>query len=1250
MKPVSPVLPILSSLQPKDFQIKNLAIILRHSAKNPRDPESHKPDKLLNFLKNNGYLTAPEKTDYLKGPESRNLALLLQELSNPEEDFRIILGGEYRTIIDALNSSLKQFSVSHNKAASQSIQRLHNLQNLPTLSISRALEGTRFYNLITETVKGNSELPKAAKIRQIKEFLQTTINPDAKLSSNPTDEQLSYAIVENLELLQNFFTKNSHLFPNYGSKLLEQFSAPNLEDRSQALTAIISADIDLGEELIASSRWTAENSLETLKIVNDASLENTTFEQISEILRCSLYSYPEFDKNSAAELNGVRTLIESNSSIYQSTAKLRSLLALTYNTPNNEYNLQFADFLSDRILQLVEERLQNIDSYPQQKAELTAVIKEGSTIFSAQKKDFPNQHIAKEAAVIEHFAEEYLGGYFPKLQDRIWIDVESETDELTEQSNHDDTSTNHVDLSQFFGKTNGEVKDLYEIIAPTISEDANFYQDRIFEVISDRILGTRMDQLEEIWQKDREGNYQHPLSRRIEEAYEIIAESSRTFQRSPDLASHEIEIIRSFISEDTELCRNEGTLPVYPVQNPNNPTSAESAELKSRSLLYSLTSAVISHSAIVLVDEIVKNSGDLSNRPDLLMTMVFDHTIAPDPDISHTFDLMVQKNIPLPTQDEMDHMLTKDRLVHGRAFSKLAKSFLRYRDDITLVDYLLKQPDRSLPEDARKEKAELSKYLKTAGFDKGDDDILLSNISYCIRSNDATTDAMLNEILTKKEPLDLKAVKKQRGPLIDKFLQKWEDHSPALVLAVNHELVKTFEMFINAGFDPRKHPKNTPNVFAIACKTQGTATLAPYLEAIKNKYGEEVAQELIQETFVDRDGKTKSALTLAIEGNAYTGNIEFLINNGADFNRNHSRHLTTAIKGRHTGTFEFLLSLRDLNDEELERVFDAVADQEDFAITESFKTYLNGTHPQMIEVLDKTSEERRQAFANQNIYEICEKYGEKTLKTFLRANPEYRLSDNINTFDQNNRSPLYYAISKNGYAAMAEFLMQKGANPNLVAIEDGVETDAATLAIRHHHPKALAAIFNRQDLLSDHTIQSAVAELTRPENNKAVLTESFIENLAIERIRNLSPEIRHTLLKKSLESESKAAVAKMKEIENGEIGTFVKQLFEEAITSSNPKMLKELIAEFDLRSICEKRDLTESQPYIESPLSITRSRESSALRDVTVDHFANKYLTMAENVDPNRENESAQAVVEIIKKTFVKETTKTVQQQSCIIA
>lgn len=45
----------------------------------------------------------------------------------------------------------------------------------------------------------------------------------------------------------------------------------------------------------------------------------------------------------------------------------------------------------------------------------------------------------------------------------------------------------------------------------------------------------------------------------------------------------------------------------------------------------------------------MSKSRNLSNRPDLMEVMIADHTISSDPDMTQTFDLLVQKGIPRPS-------------------------------------------------------------------------------------------------------------------------------------------------------------------------------------------------------------------------------------------------------------------------------------------------------------------------------------------------------------------------------------------------------------------------------------------------------------------------------------------------------------------------------------------------------------------------------------------------------------------------
>ena len=394
-------------------------------------------------------------------------------------------------------------------------------------------------------------------------------------------------------------------------------------------------------------------------------------------------------------------------------------------------------------------------------------------------------------------------------------------------------------------------------------------------------------------------------------------------------------------------------------------------------------------------------------------------------------------------------------------------------------------------------------------------------------------------------------------------MQELADHDKILNSAAANKFTKTFEILINAGFDPLKHEAGTTNSFALACATQGKSTLESYLESIKNKFGSEAAESVIRE----KDFSEKSALDHTIGGRAYLGVINFLLSNGAKINQNYSENLQTTANLGHAGAFEFLLRKGNLEGDELTAVFESVKNAGDYVITSIFLEHLKEKNPEMAASLKEELPKKLTTLTDQDLFKICQLSGEKTLKYYLKARPDYDLKSHINDLDENGKTALYYAVNDNAYNSLVSFLLNHDANPNLI----GGEENAASLAIKNSEPATLDLLLNSQKL-SNETVAAAAAELIKPENNEIILTESFICGLEENKLKLLPAACREVLLKRSLESEKDECIYKVRRCNvAGDLLKYAKNLFFESIENSDFKMVKALIEKFQIKTL-----LTES--------------------------------------------------------------------------
>lgn len=612
------------------------------------------------------------------------------------------------------------------------------------------------------------------------------------------------------------------------------------------------------------------------------------------------------------------------------------------------------------------------------------------------------------------------------------------------------------------------------------------------------------------------------LAKVIGERVKIFSQDARSL---PAEALLEIRQINDFIRTSPEIIAHEN-----------------SALNGRETLLHKLFAGVPNDYAIQIIHHLISHYETFEHRPDLLEIMISDNTISSNPDMSETFDLLAQKNLPRPTDKEIAALLRSSRSSSGFNATKLAFSFLNYRQDHSLLQKI--NSATSTRENTR-EKLNLKVLLERRIFEGG-----LEHFHKCVGDlvliND---DSLLQKALSNKKS--------------QKLLTESTNHSLALNLAAEHKFAETFRILINAGFNPLKHPASITNCFAEACKTQGSGTLELYLESIREKFGDEAVTEIL------REGET--AMLHAIKGRAYISTINFLLDSGALVETKLSENLQTAAKLGHARAFELLLERGSLEDGQLEDVFNVVKIDGDYVIASIFMEYLKSAVGQTAksQELKSALSEKKEQLTHQDLFRICQLSGEKTLQSYLDARPDYNLQEHINDFDGEGKTALYYAINDNAYNGLVKFLLDHGANPNQIAAESHSSThlDAATLAIRNCEPTTLSLLLNSRKLNSA-SIRAAAAELIRPENNEIVLTEAFVNHVDAGEIRQLPLEVKQIMLQRSLESDRGPCIYKMRDSAKGtDLEFFIEDLFCKLIEEGNIKVVSAMIEKLEVRKM-----------------------------------------------------------------------------------
>ena len=628
------------------------------------------------------------------------------------------------------------------------------------------------------------------------------------------------------------------------------------------------------------------------------------------------------------------------------------------------------------------------------------------------------------------------------------------------------------------------------------------------------------------------------LAEIIDECSNFITAEKPSATQMKDLDTIQSEIIQ-FIGQNPDIVARESH--IY---------ESDSPSLIQESLLHNLASRVQNQFSIKIFNYILSTCGPLRDREGLLSTMFENRAFTSNPDMSETFDLLAQRWLPLPSESQMDLLMTDPQFREGKNASKIAKSFFLHQNDNTsLIHHVLQHPE-NIPD-----KKALRTYLASDGILNASS--FAKHIDCIVEVNDS---ALLETALRHRE--------------LHNFLRQSGDHCSALDLAVKYKFTKTFDMLIDAGFNPLKHHSKLANPFALACKDQSRAPLESYLNSVEKKYGTEVVTDLINEVSDEIYGEGKSALTYAIEGKAYIDAIQLLLDRGANSQNNNLLNLGTCILHRHAAALDLLIKINHLEQNDLNQLNKTAKAVKDPVIDSILLSYVRTYHPDNKKLAEEITQRHAQASTRvdpQELFRICQNGSELHLQDYTTRmealNPSYTLSSHINELEDN-KTPLYYAINDNAYDRLIKKLLENGANVDLIGYDNETKSappiNALSFAIQKKQSGTLKTLLSSENILPE-TLLTATDDLIKPQNNNALLTSSFVENLTNDQLVLLPARSRQVLLKRSLESDLDRSIEKIKGsfAQTPEVlSNYVDDLFLESIKNNDNKMFNKLLEKF----------------------------------------------------------------------------------------
>jgi len=941
--------------------------------------------------------------------------------------------------------------------------------------------------------------------------------------------------------------------------------------------------------------------IEVSKSLRGSSFSNPQIEKILSFINCRISEINIEDLGSKDPVVFLINILEARSSIYRSADgienkllilekdaikkiiigidkidQLQSILKSFIAKPQNEYLRDIANSTSLKVLKLTEEKINSLslgvetdsETYLQNLQKIKEIISAGSKTYSAAieipKAAFEEIELIKESLKIILNHEVSSNSVDPSC--KKWVDEKP--------SNKNSNFPNNEE----FTEEPSSIKVRRQIISATLVENPSFYSREIVDFVLPEILEFTKIELEKL-ENDKEENQINGLDRLIKSGYRAYQIEKEEFLT--DQILQESDLIIDFIT------RNEAIL-----------QAKNTEHNKSKSLLSKIIGGVPNAYSVKILNSAIAACDNING--DLLGEMLDDDVISSNPDLTKTFGLLVKKQIKKPSEAQWTKLLTHNRCTSGNNASKLALEFFYNQNDLELITHLNSQECSSK---YPKEKEALEKFLAEPSYSASR---LAKNIECLIVIN---RDNLLEKLL------------KNKNFTLNNLSD--EDNDKILKVTILNKYIHTFKILIEAGFNPLKHPENILNCFALACETQGLATIEPYLKAIEEKFGKDKVSEIVTEV-----AEEKSALDRAIEGEGYVEVIKFLLNyQPKDITTNYLGGIKKAASKGHAGVLELLLrNEENLTPKEIWEIYVTVKKDGDFAVIRTFIEYLKVKYPTSeYAELCELSKQKEANLTDEDFFKICQTSGRKTLELYLKARSEFKLEDfisskHVETDSTDYKTPLYCAISSNGYSSLVKFLLEKGADVNDVGSSGSKIMDAATLAIKQQHPITLSEVLAVN--LNSESILRVVKELVRPENNKMVLTKSFILGLKIEHFNLINWEDITILLKRSLEPEYNAdltVIEKMRIVvaskfleRRGLAESFIGNVIDDAFKEgSDTTFLSNLIHKFDIKTLLSS---------IKTSSDRNSLLQSQAQDDDNYDPLS-YCITSVENIEPKTEGD-----------------------------
>lgn len=377
-----------------------------------------------------------------------------------------------------------------------------------------------------------------------------------------------------------------------------------------------------------------------------------------------------------------------------------------------------------------------------------------------------------------------------------------------------------------------------------------------------------------------------------------------------------------------------------------------------------------------------------------------------------------------------------------------------------------------------------------------------------------------------------------------------KDHKFFLGLAVENKSTRTFAILIENGFNPQKGPTQTLNPIAFAAGAQSAEFLEKYCDAILQKFGPNMINNLINE----KDYAGKNALRHALEGRSYAGTIQFLCKNGANLGENLMTNAKLAIENRHNQTLQIILDqsadTANFSEDQILELSNHAKQHTGYTSQTPLKNYAAKWHySKATDAIDRAiSEHTRNYPSSSDIFKICEKGSLEDLRELLKTLKKTKERPLINSaatyepeYDANGISALFYALINNCYDPLVSELLDQGAfvhalvrdsvakkDPNRRSAK-GNAVDAVTLCIRNKEPKTLGTILRHRNLairlngesnlllLGNNAFSAIVDEMLSTQYLNAVVLGSFFENVPADRLQDMKDQTLINLTRASLE-------------------------------------------------------------------------------------------------------------------------------------